>query len=224
MKLDVSYHVANEGQATARQVFAPDECPVCRKLVVFRFCNSAYNPTKNEVHIALNCPNPECNSLILAIYSGHLMKENPLRVEPPALLPRAFTETITGLSPDFVSIYLEALEARARGLSQIAGPGFRKAFEFLIKDYAKSLAQPDQHEALEKTFAGGVVEHSIAHPRIQEMAKRALWLGNDETHYLRKWHDHDIEDLMRLIDLTIHWIEIERQSQAYLAGMPENSK
>ena len=106
------------------------------------------------------------------------------------------------------------------GLTQIAGPGYRKAFEFLVKDYAKSL-KPDDSERIEKLFSGNVVNEFITDPRIQAVAKRALWIGNDEIHYLRKWVAHDIDDLITLIKLAINWVEIERLSQSYTEEMPE---
>src|SRR5687767_3154472 len=40
-----------------------------------------------------------------------------------------------------------------------------------------------------------------------KIAKRATWLGNDATHYYRKWEDKDIHDLKNLIELTVLWIE-----------------
>lgn len=60
----------------------------------------------------------------------------------------------------------------------------------------------------------------IPDPRIQAVAERALWLGNDETHYLRKWKQHDISDVVTLINLTKNWIEIEQSSGKYVKGMP----
>ena len=106
------------------------------------------------------------------------------------------------------------------GLNQIAGPGYRKAFEFLIKDYAKSIA-PDRAAEIEAKFAGAVVSDFVGDPRIQAVAKRSLWLGNDETHYLRKWTDHDVSDLVTLIKLTANWIEIDHLSKSYVESMPD---
>jgi hypothetical protein len=131
-----------------------------------------------------------------------------------------FPETISALSPGFVSIFKEADEAKHLGLKQVAGPGYRKAFEFLIKDYAKSLA-PGKDREIEEKFSGAVVTEFVPDARIQAVAKRCLWLGNDETHYLRKWADHDVDDLVTLIKLTTNWIEIEHLSKAYVEKMPE---
>lgn len=47
------------------------------------------------------------------------------------------------------------------------------------------------------------------------MAKGASWLGNDETHYVRKWKDKDISDLKKMIELTVYWISYELKTEEY---------
>lgn len=47
------------------------------------------------------------------------------------------------------------------------------------------------------------------------------WLGNDETHYVRKWEDKDLKDLKKLISLTIHWIEMDALTVEVIADMPD---
>lgn len=56
-------------------------------------------------------------------------------------------------------------------------------------------------------------------PDIKEMAKRAVWLGNDETHYVRKWEDKDIQDLKNLIDLTVYFISMTLKAKKYREEM-----
>jgi len=53
----------------------------------------------------------------------------------------------------------------------------------------------------------------------QSVAKRATWLGNDETHYLRKWESKDINDLKTLLQLTINSIENQLLAKAYESDM-----
>jgi hypothetical protein len=134
--------------------------------------------------------------------------------------PTAFPKAVADLSPTFLAVFNESEEAFQLGLTQIAGPGYRKAFEFLIKDYAKSLA-PEKTEDIEKSFSGTVVSDYVTDPRIQAVARRTLWLGNDETHYLRKWNSHDINDLITLIRLAVNWIEIDQLSKHYNESMPD---
>lgn len=56
---------------------------------------------------------------------------------------------------------------------------------------------------------------------VKAVAKRAVWLGNDETHYVRKWEEKDVHDLKGLIRLTTLWIEKERETERLLSEMPE---
>ncbi|MBY0598965.1 hypothetical protein [Bacillus bingmayongensis] len=49
----------------------------------------------------------------------------------------------------------------------------------------------------------------IAHPKVASLAERDVWLGNDETHYVRKWEDKDVQDLKLLIKLTVSYIDME---------------
>lgn len=192
------------------------------------------SPRHGDLQVIFQCPNPECKAFMFGYYNvdlpvpvagrpGPTKASASLRkIEPPNLQEAKFADDITKISPSFVICYHQANEAKQRGLDQIAGPGFRKAFEFLIKDYAKSKsADPKDHEKIENQLAGNVVKNFIPDPRIQAIAGRTLWIGNDETHYLRKWADKDINDLVALITLTIYWIEMELLSDAYVARMPD---
>jgi hypothetical protein len=140
----------------------------------------------------------------------------------------AQSETISKVSPDFCSIYEEAYKAEQYGLLLVAGPGYRKALEFLIKDYIIGrLTETDaaklavEKAKVEKTLLGTCVKDYVQSEQIKEIAKRAAWLGNDETHYVRKWEDKDLKDLKKLITLTLHWIEVETLTLEVIADMPE---
>ena len=56
-------------------------------------------------------------------------------------------------------------------------------------------------------------------PRLKQCAERATWLGNDETHYERKWIDRDVDDLKTLIRLTVNWVESALLTEKYAKGM-----
>jgi hypothetical protein len=55
---------------------------------------------------------------------------------------------------------------------------------------------------------------------IKQVSERATWLGNDETHYQRRWVDKDLSDLKVLIDLVLHWIKMEHLTDEALNSMP----
>jgi hypothetical protein len=223
MEIAVSYNVDGTGHTT--KVTIPDDCPTCGRLVVFPFNGASLAKTTGELQTVHHCPNKACGSYMICYHTSVATGVWKLKkTEPPKFALVALPDFVQEISSSFVSIFMEAVEAKERGLNQIAGPGFRKAFEFLIKDYAKTKAKPEEFEDIEKLQANPVVNKYIPDSRVQAVAKRALWVGNDETHYLRKWEDRDVNDLTTLIKLTIEWIDIERQSAAYIEEMPEESK
>lgn len=129
-----------------------------------------------------------------------------------------FVDEIKDLSPAFVEIYGEAEFAENENLNEICGVGYRKALEFLVKDYLIN-NNPDNEEEIKSKFLGRCIDENIENLQIKEIAKRATWLGNDETHYVRKWEDRDLKDLKILISITVHYIIMEIKSNNYLEQM-----
>ena len=171
----------------------PNECPICHHHSEIECLKTTEEPDNTGVQTVFQCAYSGCRSYFVGYYGPRGSKEL-YGLKPQQPTTSTIPDSIKEISPNFVSIYKEAEEAQQLGLSQIAGPGYRKAFEFLIKDYAISI-KPENQVDIESMFSGNVVKEFITDPRIQAVAKRALWLGNDETHYLKKWVAHDIDDL-----------------------------
>lgn len=201
------------------QVDVPDACPVCHRHSEIQVVAADLVENGASVQAISRCAYAGCRQHFFCYY-GPPANNAILSVRPVKPVLSSFPEAVSAISPAFLSVFAEAEEAAQMGLNQIAGPGYRKAFEFLIKDYAKSIA-PDRAAEIEAKFAGAVVSDFVGDPRIQAVAKRSLWLGNDETHYLRKWTDHDVSDLVTLIKLTANWIEIDHLSKSYVESMPD---
>jgi len=201
------------------QIELPEACPICHRYSELQIIISDSVAPDGTVQIVYRCGYRGCQNFFIGYY-GRIHEAALLLVKPIKPLVSQFPASVGGISPAFITIFAEAEEAAQLGLSQIAGPGYRKAFEFLIKDYAKSLA-PNKTEDIQKKFSGAVVSEYISDARIQAVAKRSLWLGNDETHYLRQWTDHDVSDLVTLIKLTANWIEIDHLSKSYVEEMPD---
>lgn len=133
--------------------------------------------------------------------------------------PEVQTE-IQEISPSFYGLYCQAFKAESHGLSDVFGMSLRKALEFLIKDYAIS-KHPDKSDAIKKCLLGQVIKEYVINENIKVCAERAVWLGNDETHYERRWTGHDVNDLKVLIQLTLNWISSELMTAKYLGSMPK---
>src|ERR1700675_1004583 len=181
------------------------------------------------VERVLQCPSAKCQRVFIARYIKQTTTVLYALTSsiPSELVSKSQSETISGISPDFSKIYNQANIAEQRELTLVAGPGYRKALEFLIKDYIISQfteEDPDKRAAhkaaVEKQQLAPCIKEYIKSDQIKEISKRAAWLGNDETHYVRKWEGKDLEDLKKLISLTLHWIEIEKLTADVIKDMP----
>jgi len=123
---------------------------------------------------------------------------------------------ICEISEEYSHIKAQAEEAEARGLDHIAGPGYRKALESLIKDYCCHHNQ-DNQETITRTPLGNVIKNYVDNDRIKKSSELASMVGGDETHYFKKWGDKDIKDLKILLSIAENWIQdeisLERQKQ-----------
>lgn len=188
-------------------------CPNCRTLITPTYM--CYDVRRSVIFCS--CPVHNCNEVfLLKDYNDgkELLPNHPLSKE-------TFSEIIRIVSTRFDEIYNEAYAAEQMGLMEVCGVGYRKALEFLIKDYIMEGKDEDVQERIKQTYLGPCIENYVTDLNVRNVSKRAVWIGNDETHYVRKWEDKDVQDLKGLIRLTIRWIEQEKETAALLIEMPE---
>jgi hypothetical protein len=196
-----------------------DECPFCHKSISVRIYQ-AYKKD-NLMEITLGCPDSNCGRIFVSQYERKSKNESLFYYKSSSIgnfVEKSFTEDIVGLSPNFIEIYNQAAKSESLNLFHIAGIGYRKAIEFLIKDYLID-RYPDQEIQFKNKFLGNCIKDDIDNHNLKKVAERATWLGNDETHYVRKWEDKDINDLKMLIELSIRWIEMELLTKKYSTDM-----
>lgn len=197
----------------------PNKCPFCNRSIspvgIFGY---TYNQT---LEVYMYCPDEHCRKGFIAYYSvGNSTFGNyDNRTTKGTIVGKGFAQRIIEISTAFVTIYNQAYAAEQEQLFEICGVGYRKALEFLIKDYS-ILRNIDKKEQIEKTMLSNVIETYVNDSKIKSVAKRAAWLGNDETHYIRKWEGKDLSDLKKLIDLTVHWMEMEALTESFELEMP----
>ena len=197
----------------------PSECPFCHKAITPNFLYGHRNSFDLEVFVA--CPDHDCKKSFVAYYgkSGIHWTFNG-RTTKGEIIGREFSDTINEISAAFITIYNQAFAAEQQNLTEICGVGYRKALEFLIKDFAIKNS-PDKKDEIEKKLLGKCIADYIDDSRIKSVAKRAVWLGNDETHYVRKWEGKNLTDMKKLIDLTFHWIEMVALTDSFKEEMPD---
>lgn len=204
----------------------PDCCPLCHHALQAEPQGLAHLK-EEQLEIVFRCPREKCQYFFIARYfirysysSQTYWLSGCYPWEPVDL---SFSDSIKAISPDFCAIADQAHKAEEMGWKLVAGPGYRKALEFLIKDYL-SRSRPADAENIKNALLGNCIANYVANDKVKATAARATWLGNDETHYLRKWEDKDLGDLKKLIDLTVHWIEMEELTDSFTKEMPEGKR
>lgn len=195
-------------------------CPLCTKGISPQFLFAAVTKPKESSPYNITVINqcPVCKKIFMSHYlvlkySLHAFKfdidETELvRSEPQNYSDRKFRDSISKLSPRFTKIYNQAHFAETHGLDEISGIGYRKALEFLVKDFAISL-NPTKENKVKSSTLSKCIESYIPGEKIQTLAKAATWLGNDETHYVQKHAEYTLDDLKSFINATVAFIDSE---------------
>jgi len=216
---------------------SPDTCPLCQFSIEPIDCGYVAAEERVDddlppeldcddwIVVLFRCPRRSCGRHFLAFYHHNerfsRTEDHSLQSCEPRSNPEAsFPKVIEKLSPNFVEIYNQALAAESYHLDQVCGPGYRKALEFLIKDFLIDAKVADE-STIKDTFLGNCIKNHVSDPKVKKTAQRAAWLGNDETHYERRWIDKEITDLKGLIQLTVNWIESEILTKQLETDMPE---
>jgi hypothetical protein len=117
-----------------------------------------------------------------------------------------FPKIINTLSPRFQTIFNQALQAENLGLNEITGMGYRKALEFLVKDYCCNQF-PEEVDEINRLYLKPCILKYIKDEPIKALAERAAYLGNDHSHYLVIWTEKTLQDLKVMLLKMVDWIE-----------------
>ncbi|RZJ99369.1 MAG: DUF4145 domain-containing protein [Flavobacterium sp.] len=201
----------------------PDKCPFCHQKTV-PLMISGHKRSGTEIEVYFVCPDASCNRSFIG-YMSHVTGSSSSffwngLTTIGVLASKKFSSTISDISPSFVDIFNQAYQAEQYNLLEICGVGYRKALEFLIKDYAIKL-HPDKSDTIKSKMLAPCIKDYVNDERVKKVAHRAVWIGNDETHYVRKWQGKDLNDLKSLINLTVHWIEMDELTNNMINDMPE---
>lgn len=206
-----------------------DTCNHCNHSIMPEFISSnlAGSPENRGTTLELvyRCTRNSCSRLFISSYRRTWSRGNEMIKEfkfqssiPVASSKPEVPNEVIDVSPSFYEIYVQSYLAETHDLEEVAGVGYRKALEFLIKDYC-ILKNKDKEENIKSLQLAKVIGQYIEDANIKACAKRAVWLGNDETHYIKKWENKDISDLKILIKLTVGWVQNCILTQKYIADM-----
>jgi hypothetical protein len=208
------------GAALVKLGSPPDECPICHVSVFPEFISAHACRSPNDIQVVYQCPNGPCQPIFIGYYRPGSSGFELRVTEPWRATEAQIPKIVAALSPIFVTICNQVEAAKVAKLDQLVGMGLRKALEFLVKDFAIS-EHPQSEEKIKSIFLGIVIENYIDDANLKACAARATWLGNDETHYVRKWDAQDVKDLTALVGLTVAWIQSHLLTKQYLTEMPK---
>jgi hypothetical protein len=234
------HHFSHENR-TVRLDQGPDYCPICHHAVeppvVGQVAIGRLVDNDFQTEILYRCPRALCGHAFIgrctpdwpAVPANqtreHQKKsQNPVHLKLNSLAPIEVREPelpseVVEVSPSFKAVYVQSSAAEAYGLNEIAGMGYRKALEFLIKDFSAK-KNGDKAEKIKAMPLAACIREFVDDANIKACSNRAAWLGNDETHYVRRWEGKDISDLKILVQLTIGWVRNHVLTEKYLAEMP----
>lgn len=211
MVVRINSTLKNSGSSIYVTYDAIEKCTNCNKALAPQKLYSIVIEKENNYYLYVADFCSSCKSVLITEYKVSKVSDNTykyeklIRTSPEQYHKESFDENIEKMSPQFVKIYNQSLQAEKIGLDEIAGLGYRKSVEFLIKDYA-IYENSEKEEEIKNTWMKVCIENYIDDKRIQTLAERSDWIGNDEAHYIRKQEDRDIEDMKKFIKAMVYFI------------------
>jgi hypothetical protein len=209
----------NSSNGNANYAENPNICP---------HCHVANEPLNLFIHFDMQvqklisvwkCNYNQCHKVFAV---SHIEKENgnfiiernlnglprgPIWPEPILNLKNGQTIGTENEEPSkFIKTYLQSLEAESNGHDEIAGMGYRKAIEYLVKDWSIQANPTEKNKILGQWLSGIINDFFVGD--LKDILERATWLGNDQTHYNKLFEEYNIEHLKELIGLIM--VELDR--------------
>lgn len=209
-------------------IVKPDTCTYCDKGIDPKIINKFLYNFYDLYNIVITFKCPCCNEIFFAKYQiNPIMYPNNYELHYFEVIGGHkkrldFSSEIKELSPNFITNYNDAYIAEQSGCTSIVGIAYRRAFEFLIKDYAIKYNVEDT-EKIKKMNLSDCVKEYFKDAETKDLLVRTTWIGNDFTHYENKHTNINIDDLKQLIELSMRKIEDEIKKQNYISKIT-NSK
>lgn len=213
-----------------------NECPYCDKGIRAEILFTQAEEFDGTYYIDSLCKCPICNRIFWAKYSyeqlfdpvGFPMGNVSVTYFPPKQATTKFSKEINELSSQFVKQYNQAEKAEQLGLDDVCGLAYRRAFEYLIKDFTIKLSPEQKSEILNDNMLSNVISNRLPEKygiqEIKEIAKRVWWLGSDYAHCQKHYEDKDISDLKECIDITQNYITLYLKYNFQVTSIQKQSK
>lgn len=212
MNSQITVYCLSTGNSQKESVELSSFCPCCgvhlSPRILYGILVDYDEDSENKIFLLNFCP--ECDECFI---SKHTYNEDEYAYNFHSSAPMSpsqhiFSSNISKLSPNFVRIYNEAFASDQLGFSSICGMGYRKALEFLVKDYIIT-QNPSLEKVVSSKMLGPCINDYLSDNRLKSLAKASTWIGNDETHYSRKHVDVGVKELKLFINAFVTFIDAE---------------
>lgn len=218
MKYNIKVQHLNNKNLSSESVEFASSCPCCgvtlRPTCLYAVCVDSEEEEDNLIYLLNHCE--KCNECFISKHPYDTDTDYSYCFDssaPVKIVECTFSPAICNLSHNFVDTYKQALQAEQLGLTNICGMGYRRAIEFLIKDYILH-KDPSLENKVVKLPLGQCIKEYISDERLTTLARASTWLGNDETHYVRLHPNYALEDLRIFINAFVTFIDADLAYEA----------
>lgn len=197
------------------EIEIPKKCPSCEAHMIpeiNKISDEAKVGDYRYIGVLVRCI--ECNHFYALNYKVGSMNAVKKAYET-SYIPNNYTpyieldlpKEILDYSPIFVEIYKQSQLAEKYNLNQISGMGYRKAIEFLVKDFLINFQSCDKEEIEKLPLLQSIKK--LPDQRLINLATAAAFLGNDQSHYKQKFEDRDINGLKKFLIAFVAYFVME---------------
>lgn len=173
--------------------FFPQLCPVCLHDIELKPLYRV-NGTNGQLWL-FKCPRFQCQAVFSILQKGEKAVQFPGVNQSPINL-----NELSSISSNFVTTYKQAMKAERLDMTELYGEGYRKALEYLVKDFLIKYGNTNKTEEIILKMHLGDAVKKLPDERLLNLAKASAWLGNDQTHPVQKHPDYDVQDLKHFIE------------------------
>ena len=212
-KMAKKVRFSKNGHFLESYIFPPCQCPYCDKIVEVKIIEGFCKEDECGYHGILITECPSCNKYSATLYNELLESFQRDAAYPYQQLPNndncdkiIVPEEISAISPDFQNLLDQAAKAECSGLEDLAAIGYRRALEFLVKDYCIFAWPGDTETIKNSTLHATILKLQEISPIIENIAKKIKDIGNDHTHYIKRY-PYTYKEMKRLILILIPFLQ-----------------
>lgn len=189
----------------------PIICPHCGISTDFILSSAAILQSDDSLFLVGIYKCTDCAEQTLSISARRLDAPDEAKnifVYPESNVELFDNDNLRALSERFMDIYNQAEMSEFAGSLELAAIGYRSALEVLIKDFAiRELGKPED-EVIKKNLFDAISCY-MPNESLANSADVVRILGNDYTHYKRKYPEHDFALLKNYMEIFLKSIEVQ---------------